>query len=309
MLNLKPVAALTALAGIMAPALSHAADDIASLRAELQALKAEYTERVSALESRIEQLESTPVAASPVETAPAPSSSPGGAGNTATAFNPAVSLIIGGSYTDTSRDPQDWHLQGFIPSGGEVGPSDRSFNLGESELTLSANVDPYFSATMTAAFTGEDEVEVEEAFFRTLALPSGFTAKGGRFFSGFGYLNEVHAHAWDFVDQPLVYQALFGGQYRQNGLQVKWLAPTDLFIEFGAETGNGDGFPATRLSRNGTNGATLFAHVGGDVGDSTSWRAGAAWSTRGRSPGTSSTTVRCTPTSSRTSPAIARSAA
>jgi len=277
MLNLKPVAALTALAGIMAPALSHAADDIASLRAELQALKAEYTERVSALESRIEQLESTPVAASPVETAPAPSSSPGGAGNTATAFNPAVSLIIGGSYTDTSRDPQDWHLQGFIPSGGEVGPGDRSFNLGESELTLSANVDPYFSATMTAAFTGEDEVEVEEAFFRTLALPSGFTAKGGRFFSGFGYLNEVHAHAWDFVDQPLVYQALFGGQYRQNGLQVKWLAPTDLFIEFGAETGNGDGFPATRLSRNGTNGATLFAHVGGDVGDSTSWRAGAAW--------------------------------
>src|SRR4051812_33339008 len=119
MLTLKPVAALTALAGIMAPALSHAADDIASLRAELQALKSEYTERVGALESRIEQLESTPVAASPAETPPAPSSPNAGGGNAATAFNPAVSLIIGGSYTDTSRDPQDWHLQGFIPSGGE----------------------------------------------------------------------------------------------------------------------------------------------------------------------------------------------
>ena len=130
---------------------------------------------------------------------------------------------------------------------------------------------------MIAALSAEDEVEVEEAYFRTLALPSGFTAKGGRFFSGFGYLNEVHAHAWDFVDQPLVYQAFFGNQYKQDGLQVKWLAPTDLFIELGAETGNGDAFPATRLSRNGMNGATLFTHVGGDIGDSTSWRAGAAW--------------------------------
>ena len=121
---------------------------------------------------------------------------------------------------------------------------------------------------------------MEEAFFRTTALRDGLTIKGGRFFSGFGYLNEVHAHAWDFVDQPLVYQAMFGGQFRQNGVQVKWLAPTDLFLEFGAETGNGDGFPATRLESNGFNGANLFAHVGGDVGDYTSWRAGAAWLTQ-----------------------------
>ena len=77
--------------------------------------------------------------------------------------------------------------------------------------------------------------------------------------------------------QPLAYQAFFGGQFKQNGLQVKWLAPTDLFIELGAETGNGDSFPATRRNRNGFNGATLFAHVGGDVGDATSWRAGAAY--------------------------------
>src|SRR6202008_753593 len=139
---------------------------------------------------------------------------------------------------------------GFIPSGGESGPGERSFNLGESELTINANVDPYFSANLTAALSAEDTVEVEEAYFRTLALHEGFSLKGGRFFSGFGYLNEVHAHAWDFVDQPLVYQAFFGGQFKQEGLQVKWLAPTELFVELGAETGNGSEFPATRLSRN-----------------------------------------------------------
>jgi hypothetical protein len=168
-------------------------------------------------------------------------------------------------------------MSGFIPSGGEVGPGERSFNLDESELTVAASVDPYFSAQLTAAITAEDEIEVEEAYFRTLALPEGFTAKGGRFFSGLGYLNEVHAHAWDFADQPLVYQAFFGNQMTQDGVQLKWLAPTDLFIELGAEAGNGQAFPATRRDRNGLNSTTLFAHVGGDVADSASWRAGASW--------------------------------
>ena len=27
-----------------------------------------------------------------------------------------------------------------------------------------------------------------------------------------GYLNEQHAHAWDFSDAPLAYKAFFGGQ-------------------------------------------------------------------------------------------------
>jgi hypothetical protein len=285
MRDFKPVLALLALFTI--PAVAPAADDAAALRAELQALKNDYNSRVDALEARIRQLETANAAAADAALAlaaappPAPEPEPAGArGGNASAFNPAISLILGGSFTGTSRDPADWHVAGFPPAGDEVGPGERSFNLGESELTFSASIDPYFSGVLTAAITGENEIDVEEAYFRTTALHNGLTLKGGRFFSGFGYLNEVHAHAWDFVDQPLVYQAMFGGQYRQDGLQVKWLAPTDLFLEFGAETGNGDGYPATRLEKNGFNGATLFAHLGGDIGDYTSWRAGASWLTQ-----------------------------
>ena len=278
MTRFKPVAALLALAHIAFPILAEAADDATVLRAELEALKSDYEARVTALEARITELESaaSAVAAAPAAIpAPAPTSS--GTRSSAAAFNPSVSLILAGNYTNASEDPETWQMAGFIPSGGEVGPGERSFNLGESELTLGANVDPYFSAMLTAAITAEDEIEVEEAYFRTLGVASGFTAKGGRFFSGFGYLNEMHAHAWDFVDQPLVYQAFFGNQMTQDGVQLKWLAPTDLFIELGAEAGNGQAFPGTRRNRNGLNGATLFAHVGGDVGDSASWRAGASW--------------------------------
>ena len=271
--------AFVAAASALLPAPSHAADDVAALRAEVAALKAEYAQRVTTLEARIDQLEATSATAATLAAAPAPEPPPpppAAPARTSSAFNPAIAVILTGNYADLSQDPATYHIAGFIPSG-EAGPGSRSFNLGESEITFSASVDPYFTAVLTAALSAEDTIGVEEAFFRTTSLPAGLSVKGGRFFSGIGYLNEIHAHAWDFVDQPLAYQAFLGGQYAQDGVQVKWLAPTDVFLEFGAETGNGNAFPGTRLARNGMNGAALFAHVGGDIGDSIGWRAGISW--------------------------------
>ena len=162
MTRFKPVAALMAIACAALPSIAEAADDVAELRAELQALKSEYASRVGLLEARIEQLESAP---EPIAAQVAQQQLPPAAGSRSapSAFNPAISLIFAGNYTDVSQDPENWRVAGFMPSGGEVGPGERSFNLGESELVLSANVDPYFSATMIAAITGEDEIEVEEA--------------------------------------------------------------------------------------------------------------------------------------------------
>lgn len=276
MMSLKHVAASMTLAAVLVPGTGWADDNVAALRAELDALKSDYAARIGALEARLAQLDADVHTATPpmAGAVPAPVAESGSA---ASAFNPAISLILAGNYTGTSQNPESWRIAGFMPGGGEVGPGARSFNLGESELVLAASVDPYFRASLTAAITAEDEIEIEEAFFQSLALPVGFTAKGGRFFSGIGYLNEAHAHTWDFADQPLVYQALFSNQIGQDGVQLKWLAPTDLFIEIGAESGNGQAFPGTRRNRNGLNGTTLFAHVGGDLGQSTSWRLGASW--------------------------------
>ena len=272
-----------ACAAMFIPAVARAqtVDELAALRAEIAALKSDYADRVAALEARIGQLEAAspgvpadaPVAAVPAADVPAPAAS---AGRSA-AFNPAISAILTGTYSNLSQDPADYAIAGFIPGGDEIGPGERNFSLGESEITVSASVDPYFSASLTAALTGEGELEVEEAYFRTTALPAGLSLKGGRFFSGIGYLNEFHAHVWDFADQPLAYQAFFGGQLAQDGVQLKWLAPTDLFLELGAEAGNGEAFPGTRGSGNGLNAYALFAHVGGDLGDSVGWRAGLSW--------------------------------
>ena len=203
-----------------------------------------------------------------------PKRPPPAVGSDASAFNPAISLILGGSYTSTSRDPEDWNIAGFPPSGGEVGPGERSFNLGESELTFAASIDPYFSAQLTAAITGENEIEVEEAFVRTTALPDGFTAKLGASSRASAISTKCTRTPGTSSTSRSSIKPCLAASSRQDGVQVKWLAPTDLFVELGAEAGNGDGFPATQRARNGLNGATLFAHVGGDVGDYTSWRAG-----------------------------------
>jgi hypothetical protein len=280
MTRFKSITAACALACTLLPTAGRAADDVATVRAELQALKKDYDARVAALEARIAQLESSaaaPVASTAPVPAPQPVPAPNRAGNSgAAAFNPALSLILVGSYASLSQDPANYRIAGFIPNGGE-GPGRRGFSLGESELTVAANVDPYFFANATISVLADNHIQAEEAYFKTTALPDGFVLKGGRFFSGIGYLNEVHAHAWDFIDQPLIYQALFASQFAQDGVQLKWVAPTDTFIELGAEAGNGANFPGTDLNSNRLNAYVLFAHVGGDISDSTSWRTGASW--------------------------------
>jgi hypothetical protein len=248
------------------------ADDIQDIRNEIKEIRESYEARIKSLEERLKAAETK--SAEPQAQAPAPVAK---ATSSAATFNPGIGLILSGFYKNLEKDPETYSIAGFVPGGEEIGPGERGFSLSESELNIFANIDPYFYGKLTAAITGENEVEVEEAFFQTLALPAGLSLKGGRFFSGIGYLNEVHAHAWDFVDQPLAYQAFLGGQYGQNGLQAKWLAPTPFFLEFGIEGGNGQNFPGLARNKNGFNGGVGFAHVGGDIGDATSWRAGLSY--------------------------------
>ena len=193
------------------------------------------------------------------------------------AFNPAISVILQGTAARSSQNPDDYQISGFAPPGGEIAPARRGFSLGESELVFAANVDHLFRAQLVASLTPEDEVEVEEAWFQTLRLGGGFTFKGGRFLSAIGYQNPIHQHAWDFQDAPLAYKAFLGGRWNDEGVQLKWVAPTDLLVELGGEFGRGRSFPATDPSKNGAGAWTLFGHIGGDIGAGTAWRTGLSY--------------------------------
>lgn len=191
-------------------------------------------------------------------------------------FNPQISLILDARYTDIANS--ELELPGF-QLGGEAELPENGFATGHNELIISSNIDDKFYGLMNVGIViedGETEVEIEESYVETLGLGSGFTAKGGRFFSGIGYLNSIHDHAHDFADRPLVYDAVFGGHLVDTGLQARWLAPTDQYLMFGAEVTSGSGFPGGE-NEDSNNGLAFFVKTGGDINANVSWQLGASY--------------------------------
>lgn len=251
------IAALEANAQILRDQAAAAQAEAAAARAELQQMRAEQA-----------QTSASAVAA------PTPAAAASNANGNA--FNPAISMILTGQYAHHSLDPEDYQRSGF-PLVGEGGPGEQGLKLGESEISLSANVDDKFYGQMTLAFGSEDgdtEVGIEEAYIDTLALPGGLSLRAGRFFSNIGYLNSHHAHTDAFVDRPLAYQAFVGNQYGDDGVQLRWVAPTDLYVELGGELLRGENYPSGGADNDGVGVQTAFAHLGGDVGIENSWLAG-----------------------------------
>jgi len=291
--------ALAAPLGAMAEPAPATASDIAALREEIAAMRAAYEARLRQMEERLKAAEMASAAAPAAATtaaapatapaastqaaaaAPPPAAPPSPPSPTATAsgganaFNPALSLILSGTYAHTKLDPDSYRIAGFkLPAGAEVGPGSKGFSLAETELGIAANIDPWLRGAANISLHPDDTVSVEEAFIQTTSLGNGLTIKAGRFFSGVGYLNAQHAHTWDFVDNPLAYQAMLGTQFGDDGVQFSWLAPTDQYIELGVELGRGRSFPASDTNRNGAGMTAITAHTGGDIGDSHNWRAG-----------------------------------
>ena len=196
------------------------------------------------------------------------------------ALNPAVSLILNGIYGNLSQDPANFKINGFIPTGGDVAPPDRGLSLGESELAIAANADQVFRGTGIFSVSPDNTIEVEEAYIQTLALSYGFTIKAGRFFSSTGYQNQIHAHAWDFTDAPLANKVFLGNQLSDDGVQLKWVAPTPLYFDVGVEVGRGRNFPAGPdggRNKNGFGSSNFFTTLGGDFGTGTAWQAGLSY--------------------------------
>lgn len=244
----------------------HADPELDALRQQLKELKQDYETRLQALESKLVEAERV---APPVEAATAPTtaqtrsgvSAPGltplqlnqrGQVSSGNAFNPALSVIMDGVYYHDNHDGEGASLIESLDGiahahnhGDEEeehahahshGGVEQGFNLRDVEMALSATVDPYFDARAQLVFSESEGVEVEEAYFRSRRLPAGLQLKGGKFLSDIGYANNQHPHQWDFADQNLPYQVLFGGHgLADNGLQLTWLPAWDIYARFGAE--------------------------------------------------------------------------
>jgi len=165
-------------------------------------------------------------------------------------FNPAISVIPDGVYYNDSRDGEAGEIasgaDGFHAHGGgdghghsHGGAPARGFSLREVELTFSGSVDPYFEVWAIFAVAG-GEFEVEETYVLTRSLPAGLQLKAGKFYSGIGYINSQHPHQWDFVDQALPWDLVFGGALNEVGVQLNWVPDLPVYTKIGLEAGQGD---------------------------------------------------------------------
>lgn len=148
-------------------------------------------------------------------------------------MNPDISLILDVAYADFSaEDPMQL---------GAHDPNSSGFNLQQLEMSIGANVDPYFRFDANLVYS-QFGVETEEAYATTLNMPRNLQMRAGQFLTRFGRINATHPHSWHFVDQVLVNGKFFGGEgSRGLGAEISWLTPLDWYAEFIVSATQADG--------------------------------------------------------------------
>ncbi|MBX7186177.1 MAG: hypothetical protein K1Y01_13645 [Vicinamibacteria bacterium] len=208
------------------------------LKAELEALRLEFSNRIAELEARLKAVENAAAqpAPAPVEAPPPalPTQMSAAPSSSSKMFNPDVAAI--GDFIGAV---------GKSPGGGEP-----SLQLHEAELSLQAVVDPYARADVYLTF-GPDEVGIEEAFVTFPTLPGGLLMKVGKFRDAFGKINAAHNHVLPFTERPLMTQNLLGGEegLGDSGVSVSRIFPNNFaFIEATGQVfqGNSEIFKAEK---------------------------------------------------------------
>jgi len=119
---------------------------------------------------------------------------------------------------------------------GDHDPIKRGFSLRNAEIAVDGAVDPYFKGFANIVLkldkNNGTDIELEETYLQSTALPGNLQLKAGQFFANFGRQNPQHPHQWAFVDEPLILNRAFGPEGLRNiGAQVSWLVPTPFYTE------------------------------------------------------------------------------
>ncbi|MGQ0722161.1 MAG: hypothetical protein ACT4PE_11410 [Candidatus Eiseniibacteriota bacterium] len=106
---------------------------------------------------------------------------------------------------------------------------DVEIGLDEVEVAFVGPLNPYASAEVYVGFHGAETVEIEEAkLLLDRYLPGGFGLTIGRFLQDFGQLNQLHSHAYPFVERPLMHAEFFGEDgVVDEAVRLDWIAPAE----------------------------------------------------------------------------------
>ena len=252
-------------------------DELDRLRREFESVRDTYGARLTALEAKLAQFQGTvpsaaaPPAAPEVTAAvppavanaaglrPRPTSRPVAAAEPvpqAAGAPESAPPVYGGNAASQSKvfNPDIAVIGNFTGAAGTNHIDERpSLDMGESEASFQAIVDPYARADFFFSFSPEG-VEVEEGFITFTSLPGGLLAKVGKFREQIGKVNTMHAHVLPWVDEPLVLTNLLGSEegISDSGISVSKLVLNPwFFLEATGEVyqGNAGTLPVARAQR------------------------------------------------------------
>jgi hypothetical protein len=260
---------------LLVPAAPARAQDAEALRREMEqmrkqfeAMQEQYKKTMDSMAERLERVEARPqpAAAAPGAVQPTPGAPPA-AGLTAQrppGSNPTPLDLI------RPREPFalyerrgpgqllfDMGVTGdFIGNltqknvqknrGGSFPGLENLFFPREVELSFFGQIDPYARAEVRVetgkdSRSGEMTINLAEANLSLTALPYGTQLKMGKMRNRFGYLNQIHAHDWPFIDNPNVLQQFFGKEgLNESGFEATWVPPLPFFLELLGGVFNGE---------------------------------------------------------------------
>ena len=251
---------------------------IDQLKHDFEAMKQQYGDRLTALESKMAALPAQPeqppaAVATPTPNNPAPPAAPEPAqaatppaqptGQVPTgaegAGGPSGQLPVYGAATAGSKvfNPDIAVIGDFLGAAGHntvqpdpFGLSDHPspLQMHESEASFQAVVDPYARADFFISF-GEEGVGLEEGYLTLTSLPGGLLTRVGKMRAAFGKVNSLHNHVLPWADRPLVSNNLVGGEdgISDAGISVARLIPNPwLFLEATGQVFRGDSGPDER---------------------------------------------------------------
>ncbi len=143
-------------------------------------------------------------------------------GGTSNAFNPDLSLntLFQGQNSTHGNDPTSLNPNGF--------------SLNEAEIALMSDVDVYARLVGIFSITqdkGDWKISPEEAYAESLSFPL-VTLKIGKFKAALGKYNQVHTHAWPFIDNQLINTELLTSEgLNSTGVSAALFIPLPWFSE------------------------------------------------------------------------------
>jgi len=167
-------------------------------------------------------------------------------------MQPAVPQDAAPIRTAPTTNPDLSAIGDFRSSYSDAGPRNLETYFNALEVQLSSVVDPYAEAKFLFSFgkdslNGEYSAGLEVATLTSLSLPSSIQVMLGRFKTHFTKVNQLHPHAFSFVDFPILIRNYFGEEgLFMEGISASVLVPNpwDVYQEFVVEVGRSGSTPS-----------------------------------------------------------------